>query len=246
MNNKNRSPVAVNNNPLIVDKPSEAKCYPSEEQTENDEEKLYVTYKPYFQGVIAQDQLENETPFYDMRSALVNAFLNDNYGLIVLDGYTLAIIKTSDHFYIFDSHQRNCYGMPDPNGVAVVIKCFDINELQEYLCSLSFELNVKFFELVPVHFENNCANIQFDETSPNAKVQTKNFESITNHEKNRTDSFESTMQTYSQKANDHNDDHLNLQQTETRLARKRACYHKRKAKETENERRERLDRNAAC
>lgn len=84
---------------------------------------VYETYKPYYQGVIAQDQLENEAPFCDVRLALMNTFLNDNYGLIVLDGYTLAIIKTSDCFYIFDSHQRNCFGMPDPNGAAVVMKC---------------------------------------------------------------------------------------------------------------------------
>ena len=43
-------------------------------------------------------------------------------------------------------HARNCFGMPDHNDSAVVMKFADISKLEEYLCSLSLELNTTFFE----------------------------------------------------------------------------------------------------
>ena len=95
-------------------------------------------YKPFYQGMIDQNQLNiNESPFCSLRSALINTVPIP--GLLILDGYTLALIKPLHCFYIFDSHQRNCYGMPDPDGVAVVMKCLDIDDCHEYICSLSKE-----------------------------------------------------------------------------------------------------------
>jgi hypothetical protein len=82
----------------------------------------------------------------------MNAFTNNNYAFIILEGYIMALIKTTDCAYVFDSHARNCYGMPDPNGTAVVMKFADIYKLEEYLCSISLELNSELFEIVPVEF----------------------------------------------------------------------------------------------
>ena len=55
--------------------------------------------------------------------------------------------KTADCIYMFDSPAHNCFGMPDPNGTAAVMKFSDISKLEEYLCSLSLELNNAFFEI---------------------------------------------------------------------------------------------------
>ena len=54
--------------------------------------------------------------------------------------------------YVFDSHAQNNFGMPDPNGTTVVMKCDDVSQLEQYLCSLSVQLNVECFEVVPVEF----------------------------------------------------------------------------------------------
>jgi hypothetical protein len=92
----------------------------------------------------------------------MNTFAVNSYAFVVLEGYIMAIIKTLDFIYLFDSHARNSFGMPDPNGTAVVMKYTDINALERYLCSLSAELNVEIFEIGPVGFEphghlyNNC------------------------------------------------------------------------------------------
>ena len=42
--------------------------------------------------------------------------------------------------------------MPDPNGTAALMKCDDVSQLEQYLCSLSVQLNVECSEVVPVEF----------------------------------------------------------------------------------------------
>ena len=82
----------------------------------------------------------------------MNAFSVSSYVFIILDSYTMALIKSVGDIFIFDSHARNCFGMPDPNGSAVVMKCADIKSLEQYLHQLSFELGCETFEIVPVEF----------------------------------------------------------------------------------------------
>ena len=72
----------------------------------------------------------------------------------------MALIKGLESFYLFDPHTRNIDGMPDPNGTAVVIKYNDILELEQYLCSLSTELNTNLFEIVPVQLCIDSKHLQ--------------------------------------------------------------------------------------
>lgn len=44
---------------------------------------------------------------------------------------------------------RNAIRLPDASRTAFVIKCVDILELKDYLCRLSHELQVEYFEIVP-------------------------------------------------------------------------------------------------
>ena len=43
--------------------------------------------------------------------------------------------------------------MPDQNGTAVVMKCADIETLEQYLTCLSHELNTDLFEVMPAQFD---------------------------------------------------------------------------------------------
>ena len=72
--------------------------------------------------------------------------------------------------------------MPDPNGTAVVMKCADMSELQEYLCCLSLQLNSDFFEIVPVEFHvHNIVCNEIDiESSKNSNSSEFNSQSINN------------------------------------------------------------------
>ena len=53
----------------------------------------------------------------------MNTFANDNYAILILEGYMMALIRWLDcTFYLFDPRARNANGMPHPNGTAVVMK----------------------------------------------------------------------------------------------------------------------------
>jgi hypothetical protein len=104
------------------------------------------------------NQSPDEANDLDLHSALMNTFSNDNYAFMILDGYTMALIKHTDNvIYVFDSHARNDYGMLDDNGTAVVMKCCDLTTLEQYLRSLSIELSSEFFEIMPVQFVSNTS-----------------------------------------------------------------------------------------
>lgn len=47
--------------------------------------------------------------------------------------------------------------MCDANGTAVVMKCCDLTILEQYLQSLSIELNSEFFEIMPVQFVSSTS-----------------------------------------------------------------------------------------
>ena len=116
-----------------------------------------INYKPFYQGMIYSTiDNQNDSPYLDLNTALVNAFTIDNYVLLILDGYVMALIRHIDNrIYVFDSHARNEYGMPDDNGTAVVMKCCDITALDQYLSTLAGCLNSQFFEIMPVTFSIN-------------------------------------------------------------------------------------------
>ena len=139
-NKSKQSPIMVTNTnlPIMVE--------PIEAQTTTNSLLWAINYKDFYQGRIARGEHENEAPYLPLHSALMNTFINDNYAFIILDGYIMALFKHTDNcIYVFDSHARNCYGMPDQNGTAVVMKCADIETLEQYLTCLSHELNTDLF-----------------------------------------------------------------------------------------------------
>ena len=87
------------------------------------------------------------SPYFSLQSALMNAFSDNNYAFIILDGYIMALIKYLDCIYVFDSHAHNCCGMPDVNGTALVMKYDDVSKLEQFLSLLSLELNSDFLNL---------------------------------------------------------------------------------------------------
>ena len=74
----------------------------------------------------------------------------------------MAIIKQLNYFYIFDSHDRDLNGMPDPNGTAVVIQFSDVLELEQFLYSLSKKLHVNLFEVVPMYVTETDVRLNKD------------------------------------------------------------------------------------
>ena len=86
----------------------------------------------------------------NIHTALLNALFNDSYGILILKGYMVALIKQAEFFYLIDSHARDLNGMFNPNGTAVVMKFANILELEQYLYCLAVALNTNLFEIVPL------------------------------------------------------------------------------------------------
>ena len=133
--------VAQNNNDMpIVVEPSQARnndnlpvsIEPIEQKNEN--QILYVKYGDECQGLVIMEG-EIESHYYNIHTALLNAFFNDSYAILILEGYMMALIKQTEFFYLIDSHARDLNGMPNPNpnGTAVVMKFANILELEQYL-----------------------------------------------------------------------------------------------------------------
>ena len=226
-----KSPITVTNTDLpIMVEPDEAQI------NANDNPLWSVEYKEYYQGRVNCDEYENEGPYLTLRSALMNAFNDNNFAFIILEGYTVALINTGDCIYVFDSHARNNFGMPDPNGTAVVMKCDDVSHLEQYLCSLSIQLNAECFEVVPVEFyaEHSKAKcISASNVFENSRKRKRLEKTVCEKEK--------TLQ----KAREYKKRKI-LEETEsvkqTRLQRKRDFQNAKKLSETETDRKIRLEK----
>ena len=92
-----------------------------------------INYNEFYQGQIGLQEVE--APYFTLFSALTNAFSVRSYVFLILDSYTMALIKSVGDIFIFDSHARNCFGMPDPNGSALVMKCADTKVLSNIYIS---------------------------------------------------------------------------------------------------------------
>ena len=132
-------------------------------------EARFINYGKDHQGLVRSEHVV-EAHYFTIGSALMNTFANDNYAILILEGYMMALIHGLDTvFYLFDPHARNANGMPDPNGTAVVMKYSGLSELEQYLCSLSNELNTNLFEIVPVSLSSELNTNLFETSIDNAR-----------------------------------------------------------------------------
>ena len=111
-----------------------------------------TNYGKELQGLVITDQAI-ESHYYDIQSALLHTFLSNDYAILILEGYMMALIKQDSIFYLFDSHATDSNGMPDPTGTAVVMKFKNVVNLEQHLYSLSMNLHVNAFEIVTVHLK---------------------------------------------------------------------------------------------
>ena len=94
----------------------------------NENQILYIKYGDECQSLVIMEG-EIESHYYNIHTALLNAFFNDSYAILILEGYMMALMKQTEFFYLIDSHARDLNGMPNPNGTAVVMKFANVLEL---------------------------------------------------------------------------------------------------------------------
>ena len=80
--------------------------------------------------------------------------MDTDSAILILEGYMLALILGKDSsYYIYDSHSRDCNGMPIENGTAVLTNLSDLTEVVNFVLSLSSHLTIECFEIVPVKLQ---------------------------------------------------------------------------------------------
>ena len=131
----------------------------------NEEVICVIDYKQELQGFVIINE-EIPSHYYKMHVAIANTFVKYKYAFMILESYMMALIKHVECFYLIDSHARNCLGMPDPNGTAIVMQFANILDLEQYLYALSEALHSNLFEIVPVQFtefvnNNSTKNVNF-------------------------------------------------------------------------------------
>ena len=53
--------------------------------------------------------------------------------LLFMGGFTTALMKHHNHFYLFDSHSRNSRGLSVVDGTSVLMKFSDPFEVENYI-----------------------------------------------------------------------------------------------------------------
>ena len=171
----NEPPVVVSNTELpivvsetelpIVVQVNETSNVTTNVTTSNEEVICVIDYKQELQGLVIINK-EIPSHYYKVHIAIANTLAKYKYAFMILEGFMMALIKHMDCLYFIDPHGRNCLGMPDPNGTAVVMQFANMLELEQYLYSLSEALHSNLFEIVPV---------QFTEFVNNSSTKTVNF-----------------------------------------------------------------------
>ena len=168
----NEPPVVVSNTELpivvsetklpIVAPVNETSNVTTNVTTSNEEVICVIDYKQELQGLVIVNE-EIPSHYYKVHIAIANTLPKYKYAFMILEGFMMALIKHMDCLYFIDPHGRNCLGMPDPNGNAVVMQFANMLELGQYLYRLSEALHSNLFEIVPVQFVNNSStkNVNF-------------------------------------------------------------------------------------
>ena len=148
----NEPPVVVSNTELPIVVPvNETSNVTTNVTTSNEEVICVIDYKQEPQGLVIVNE-EIPSHYYKVQIAIANTLPKYKYAFMILEGFMMALIKHMDCLYFIDPHGRNCLGMPDHNGNAVVMQFANMLELGQYLYRLSEALHSNLFEIAPVQF----------------------------------------------------------------------------------------------
>ena len=84
--------------------------------------------------------------------------------LLFMGGFTTALMKHHNHFYLFDSHSRDSRGLSVVDGTSVLMKVSDLFEVENYIRAFYLEcdsMEQSYFQLQFIHF-SICRKLQLD------------------------------------------------------------------------------------
>ena len=104
------------------------------------------------------------------------------------------IVGIDSVIYVFYSHGRDEHGMPNPNGIAVVMSYENIDDLRYHLHYLSCVLNRNAFEITPVDFvQLNHASHDYSMSESNLHLKNLIAETEAQQQIKRTKKLKGSM-----------------------------------------------------
>ena len=112
-----------------------------------------AVYSDIFYGTVNQN-INQETDFHSIsfNEGLRNALELSDFVLSTFNDVTIAIFRSGDNLYIFDSHARDTNGYVDNDGFAVLLQFPSLQTLADFILH-TYRNSV--FNFSPVIFESN-------------------------------------------------------------------------------------------
>lgn len=112
-----------------------------------------ITHPDILFGVVGENNLAHDVGATNLMDALETGFYVSDHLLATFQQLSIAINfnRTTEHYFVFDSHSRNIVGQHNPFGTAVLLEFTDIHTLLAYLTS---EYTGSVYNISPVLFNH--------------------------------------------------------------------------------------------
>ncbi|KAJ8309649.1 hypothetical protein KUTeg_012806 [Tegillarca granosa] len=108
-------------------------------------------YDRYYGPVDTNVALNYDAGQLYFQDAVLDSLQTSSYMLMTFSDNTIAVFHDDSHnvIYLFDSHERNAMGFPDPSGNAILLRFDTLDEFYAYIFTA---YRNSFFEITPLHF----------------------------------------------------------------------------------------------
>lgn len=127
----------------------------------------------FYGPVNSQVLIDRNTGSMTFHEAFLEGINLSSYFFITLQDSTVAVYYDSmnGRVNLFDSHQRNSIGLPDPNGSAILLTFSSVDEFLQYITTIYLPYQ---YEMTPIHFNWFPSNIS-QQNLQNSGINDKNF-----------------------------------------------------------------------
>jgi hypothetical protein len=114
-------------------------------------------YEGMYYGVVGHDSCPDSSAV-GLPIALQNAEHQSNFKLFTANQVTISIFNDQNQYFLFDSHARDTYGLPDHHGFAITMPFQNFQDLVNYLYAVYSNMCNLSPVTIAVHMNNTNTN----------------------------------------------------------------------------------------
>ena len=116
-----------------------------------------------------------------LRNQILKSDINEFRALMMINGFTIAIFKSRNLFYLFDPHSRDIQGLPVADGKSCLLRFQNLLEVEKYIQYFYLECQEKSFE----HFQIQFIKMTMQEDQILVKTNFRNFKRRQGYDKEK-------------------------------------------------------------